>query len=94
LGIELNQSPGDPHEQDQRRGAESYDPEGDRPLAEAGKKITHQRQWPGVWIRTVRVGAQDPVADEPDRERYTDQTENECGTEEDQLTKNSRSVSE
>jgi len=54
-------------------------------VAESDKKISEQRHRPRVSIGPVRVRTEDPVADEPDGQRHTDEADDERSTKDDQL---------
>ena len=94
MGIRLNQGPGDAHEEDDDRRAERDDPVAHEPAAEPRIEISQQRHRTRVSICTVYVRAQDAIAYEPDRERYTYESDQECSTEDDRLAADARPVGE
>ena len=54
-------------------------------MAQPDKKISEQRHRPRVSIGPVRVRTEDPIADEPDGQRHTDEADDERTTKDDQL---------
>jgi hypothetical protein len=59
-------------------------------VLKSNKEVPEQRHRAGIRIGSVRIGAQDAVAYEPDCQRYADESEEKCTTEDDQLTTDSR----
>jgi hypothetical protein len=54
------------------------------------KEVPEQRHGAGTRVGAVRIGAEDAAADEPDCQRYADESEKKRGTEDDQLTTDPR----
>ena len=86
----MDECPGYPGEQDDDQRADRHNPVADPTAAESLEKITEQRHGAGMEIGPVGIRAEDPIAYEPDGERYKDRAKKECACDEDQLAAKSR----
>ncbi len=59
-------------------------------MLKPGKEVPEQRHGARIRIGSVGIGTEDAVADEPDCQRYADESEEKCATEDDQLTTDPR----
>ena len=85
---------GNTGEQDDQGRTGRHQPESCQPVCQPDPEITQERQGAGVSVRAVSVGTQDPIADEPDRERYQDQTGEQSQPEDNQLSYPPRPIGE
>lgn len=75
-------------ERDQQVRPERHAPEYDRAMAEPRVIVCEESRWPNPCrgILRVRIGSQDPVSDQPDRQRDEDEPDRDGDAEKNQLT--------